>query len=236
MNRTIAASACLVSTLTVLSGCASAPDRQAGDPLGRVNRAVFSFNETADRYVMRPVASAYVSAVPSPARTAVHNFFSNLGDLGNFANEVLQLKITAATEDLMRVAFNSTFGIGGLLDWATPAGLPKHHEDFGLTLTHYGVPSGPYLMLPLLGPSSVRDCTDYAVSGFLDPISYTTSAAQIAEVATRTVNRRAELLNASDLLSTAAIDRYAFVRSVYLGNRRGEDGSSEKLPDYGPAQ
>lgn len=220
----------------LLSGCASAPDREAGDPLGRVNRAVFSFNESADHYVVKPVATAYTKTVPSPARTAVHNFFSNLGDIGNFANEVLQLKGTAATEDLMRVAFNSTFGLGGLIDWATPAGLPKHHEDFGLTLAHYGVPMGPYLMLPLLGPSSVRDCTDYAVASLLNPFAYTTTVIDASVTVTHVVSKRADLLAASDLLSNAAIDRYAFVRSLYISNRHAEDGSETALPDYGNPQ
>ncbi|QGZ65800.1 VacJ family lipoprotein [Paraburkholderia acidisoli] len=221
-----------------LSGCASVSDQQAGDPLARVNRVVFSFNENADHYVVKPVATAYTHTVPSPARTAVRNFFSNLGDIGNVANEILQLKGTAATQDIMRLAFNSTFGLGGLIDWATPAGLPKHHEDFGLTLAHYGVPMGPYLMLPLLGPSSVRDSTDFAVESLINPFSYASTVTQLSVDATRVVSKRADLMAASDLLSAAAIDRYAFVRSLYMANRKNESGDNGEtdLPNYGNPQ
>ncbi len=109
---------------------------------------------------------------PQPLRTAVSNFFSNLGDLSNAANALLQLKITDATEDIIRFAFNSAFGLGGLLDWATPAGLPKHHRDFGLTLGHWGIPSGPYLVLPLFGLSTVRDSMGLVVDVKFNPLNY----------------------------------------------------------------
>ena len=144
---------------SLLAGCATGPNRKPGDPLEPMNRAIFKFNDSVDQAIAVPVAKGYQKVTPKPMRTAISNFFSNLGDLGNVANNLLQLKITDATEDLMRFAFNTTFGIGGLIDWATPAGLPKHDQDFGLTLGHYGVPAGPYLVLPLLGPSSVRDST-----------------------------------------------------------------------------
>ena len=146
-----------------LAGCATGPDRKPGDPLEPMNRQIFKFNDALDRTIAQPVAKGYQKVTPQPIRQAISNFFSNLGDLGTAANNILQLKITDATEDVMRFVMNSTFGIGGLLDFATPAGLPKHHEDFGLTLGRWGVPAGPYLVLPLFGPSSVRDSTGYIV-------------------------------------------------------------------------
>ena len=115
----------LLAAAFALSGCATGPDRKPGDPLEPMNREIFKFNDAADRYVARPIATGYVKVTPAPLRTAISSFFSNIGDVGNFANNLLQLKITDATEDLMRIVINSTFGIGGLIDWATPAGLPS---------------------------------------------------------------------------------------------------------------
>src|ERR1700722_7393735 len=123
----------LLAAAFALSGCATGPDRKPNDPLEPMNREIFKFNDAADKYVARPVATAYTKVTPQPLRTAISNFFSNIGDIGNFVNDLLQLKGVDATEDLMRFAFNSTFGLGGLLDWASPAGLPKHSQDFGLT-------------------------------------------------------------------------------------------------------
>jgi hypothetical protein len=125
-NLTISAA---LSAVIGLGGCATGPGRTPGDPLEPMNRAIFSFNEGLDKYVARPAAVGYTKVTPSPVRAAVSNFFSNIGDIGNFANDLLQLKITDATEDLVRFAFNSAFGIGGLIDWASPAGLPKPHQD-----------------------------------------------------------------------------------------------------------
>ena len=169
--RKLGMSLAIAGVLTT-AGCATGPDRNPKDPLEPMNRKIFTFNDTLDTYVAKPVAQFYVDYTPSPFRTAVSNFFSNLGDFSNFANNLLQLKITDATQDLMRIAMNSVFGIGGLIDIASPAGLPKHHQDFGLTLGHYGMPSGPYLVLPLLGPSSVRDSTTWLVDWRVNPLSY----------------------------------------------------------------
>ncbi len=126
-----------IAAAIAMTGCATGPDRNPKDPLEPMNRTIFKFNDTLDTYVAKPVAQFYVDYTPSPFHTAISNFFSNLCDFGNFDNNLLQLKITDATEDLMRIAMNSVFGIGGLIDIASPAGLPKHHQDFGLTLGHY---------------------------------------------------------------------------------------------------
>ncbi|CDY75091.1 Nucleoside ABC transporter, periplasmic nucleoside-binding protein [Caballeronia glathei] len=232
--RTLGVSVAMAGLLAT-AGCATGPDRRPGDPLEPMNRAIFSFNDGLDKYIARPVAQAYVNVTPSPFRTAVSNFFSNLGDIGNFANNLLQLKITDATQDLVRFAFNSTFGIGGLIDIASQAGLPKHHQDFGLTLGHYGVPSGPYLVLPVFGPSSFRDATNWLVAFRLDPITYMDPAVRNILFGVNFVSARADLIGATDILSQAALDKYAFVRDAYTQRRQYllTGGTGTSLPDYG---
>ncbi|PQV45648.1 VacJ family lipoprotein [Paraburkholderia sp. BL21I4N1] len=220
----------------LISGCATGPDRKPGDPFEPVNRVVFKFNDGLDTYVARPIAQGYQKVTPQPLRTAVSNFFSNLGDLSNAANALLQLKITDATEDLVRFAFNSTFGLGGLLDWATPAGLPKHHQDFGLTLGHWGVPSGPYLVLPLFGPSTVRDSMGLVVDVKFNPLNYMEPALRNPLYILQFVSVRSDLLGATDLLQQAALDKYSFVRDAYTQQRkarlRGTSDNAAPLPNY----
>lgn len=220
----------------LISGCATGPDRKPGDPFEPVNRVVFKFNDGLDTYVARPVAQGYQKVTPQPLRTAVSNFFSNLGDLSNAANALLQLKITDATEDIVRFAFNSTFGLGGLLDWATPAGLPKHHQDFGLTLGHWGVPSGPYLVLPLFGPSTVRDSMGLVVDVKFNPLNYMEPALRNPLYILQFVSVRSDLLGATDLLQQAALDKYSFVRDAYTQQRkarlRGTGDNAAPLPNY----
>jgi phospholipid-binding lipoprotein MlaA len=148
------------------------------------------------------------------------NFFSNIGDIGNLANDLLQLEFTDASEDLVRFAFNSTFGIGGLIDRASPAGLPKHHQDFGLTLGRYGVPPGPYLVLPLFGPSSFRDATSWVFAYFLTPTTYLTAEVSVPLFGLDFVSAWADLLGATDILSQVALDQYTFVRSAYAQRRQ----------------
>lgn len=231
-------SVALIAAAILLCGCATGSGQAIGDPLEPMNRAVFSFNNRLDKYVARPVATAYQKVTPAPVQTAVRNFFSNLGDIGNFANDLLQLKATDATEDVVRFALNSTLGIGGLIDWATPAGLPKHYQDFGLTFAHYGVPLGPYLVVPLFGPSSVRDVSDIAVGTLLNPFGAAPMAVQVSVAGTRFVSKRTDLLGTSDLLSQAAIDEYSFVRNLYLQRRRelsSKPAGVDALHDYSGA-
>jgi phospholipid-binding lipoprotein MlaA len=220
----------------LMSGCATGPDRKPGDPFEPMNRVVFNFNDGVDRYVAVPVAKGYQKVTPQPLRTAVSNFFSNLGDLGNAANALLQLKFTDATEDIIRFAFNSTFGLGGLLDWATPAGLPKHHQDFGLTLGHWGIPSGPYLVLPLFGPSTVRDSMGLIVDVKFNPLNYMEPAVRNPLYVLQFVSVRSDLLGATDLLQQAALDKYSFVRDAYTQQRRarlrGTSDNGAPLPNY----
>jgi phospholipid-binding lipoprotein MlaA len=219
------------------SGCATGPDRKPGDPLEPMNREIFKFNDVIDRTVAQPVAKGYQKVTPQPLRQAISNFFSNLGDLGNVANNLLQLKITDATEDFVRFAFNSTFGLGGLIDWATPAGLPKHHQDFGLTLGHWGVPSGPYLVLPLFGPSSFRDSLSYAVDYRFNLITYFEPGVRNPMWLAQFISARSDLLGASDLLQAAALDKYSFVRDAFTQQRasllRSGNATPAPLPNYG---
>lgn len=219
----------------LIAGCASGPDRKPGDPFEPANRVMFNINDSVDRTIAVPIAKGYQKVTPKPLRTAISNFFSNLGDLSNAANNLLQLKITDATEDVMRFAMNSTFGLGGLLDFATPAGLPKHHQDFGLTLGHWGVPSGPYLVLPLFGPSTVRDSMGLIVDVRFNLLNYTDPVVRYPLYAVQFVSVRSDLLGATDLLQQAALDKYSFVRDAYTQQRqarlRGANDAAP-LPDY----
>jgi phospholipid-binding lipoprotein MlaA len=235
-NKQAALTIAAAMTILVTSGCATGPDRKPGDPFEPANRAIFKFNDKLDTYIAQPIAKGYQKVTPQPLRQAITNFFSNLGDVGNFANDLLQLKITDATEDLMRLAMNSTFGIGGLIDFATPAGLPKHHQDFGLTLGHYGVPPGPYIVLPLFGPSSVRDGIGMGVDVRASIITYLEPAVRNPMYLAQFISARADLLGATDLLKQAALDPYSFVRDAYRQQResliRGSQGN-QAPPDYG---
>jgi phospholipid-binding lipoprotein MlaA len=236
MRTTRAKHATLALAAAALTGCASVQTPTPGDPLEGLNRTVFKFNDTVDTYALKPVAKGYQWAVPQPVRSSVTNFFSNVGDVYIAANELLQLKIADGVGDVMRVVINTVFGVGGLFDVATLAKLPKHSSDFGITLGHYGVPSGPYLVLPLLGPSTVRDTAGLAVDYYGNPLSYVQpSSVSWALYGVNLVNTRANLLTTVDVLSGAAIDKYSFIRNAYLQRRRflisGTDGS-DSVPNY----
>ncbi|WP_027796827.1 MlaA family lipoprotein [Paraburkholderia acidipaludis] len=239
MKNKRAALTMAAATLTLLaaSGCATGPDRKPEDPFEPANRAIFKFNDVIDRTIAQPVAKGYTKVTPQPLRQAISNFFSNLGDVSNFANDLLQLKITDATEDLMRLAMNTTFGVGGLVDFATPAGLPKHHQDFGLTMGRYGIPAGPYLVLPLFGPSDVRDGIGMAVDVKFNVLNYIEPAVRNPLYIAQFISTRADLLGATDLLSQAALDKYSFVRDAYRQQResmlRGSQSGNQGLLNYG---
>ncbi|WP_175952772.1 VacJ family lipoprotein [Burkholderia sp. BCC0405] len=228
--------AATVAAGAVLSGCATGPNRNPNDPLEPMNRAMYKFNDTVDTNIAQPIAKGYQKVTPTPVRTAISNFFSNLGDLGNIANNLLQLRITDATEDLMRVAMNSVFGVAGLIDIATPAGLPKHHQDFGLTMARWGVPSGPYLVLPVFGPSTIRDGVGRAVDVRFNLLNYIEPAARNPMYIAQFISARSDLLGATDLLKQAALDPYSFVRDAYLQQRKSltyrSQSSSGTLPNY----
>jgi phospholipid-binding lipoprotein MlaA len=222
-----------------LAGCSTVQTPSKDDPWEGLNRTMFTFNDKVDQYALKPVAQGYVKVTPQPVRDSVTNFFSNIGDVYNAANNILQLKIADGVEDIMRIVINTVFGVGGLFDVATLAKLPKHNQDLGLTLGHYGVPAGPYLVLPLLGPSTVRDAVGTAGNYFINPLTYVDPAAlSWGLYGLNVVSTRANLLGASDILEGAAIDKYSFVRNGYLQRRRyqlsdGKGDASSNLPDYG---
>lgn len=204
-----------------LAGCATSGGNPA-DPLERVNRKVFAFNDAVDKAVLTPVAKGYRAVLPGFFRTGVSNFFSNLEDVWVSVNDVLQGKFQEGLEDFTRVLFNSTFGIAGIFDFASDAGLPKHNEDFGQTLGVWGITSGPYVVLPFFGPSTFRDGFGFLVDARADLVYRLVDDVPLRNslYATRAISNRASLLDASSILEQAALDRYAFVRDAWLQRRR----------------
>lgn len=220
-----------VSLLFFLCGCACV------DPFEPLNRKIFTFNLTLDRALLRPVARAYERIVPPPVICCIGHFFDNLDDLTNIANNTLQCKFYDAWSDCWRFAFNTTFGLLGLFDVATCAGLCKHHQDFGLTLARYGIVNSPYLMVPLFGPATIRDSIGWAVDwrylsiwSYLEPDSVRYSLYGL-----RLIHKRMELL-AADKLIDDSLDPYLFVRDAYLQKRAADircicpPGIAEPLP------
>lgn len=205
-------------TLALLAGCASGPGAHPRDPFEPYNRAMTRFNDGVDKVVLTPVATVYRDVLPWPVRAGVGNFFANLGDAWSAVNNALQLQGQAAAESVVRFGMNTFFGIGGLFDVATEARVPQHKQDFGRTLAYWGIPTGPYLVLPLLGPSTVRDTVALPVDTWgdlawhADPVSLRNSL-----YALRFVDRRSRLLGATAVRDAAALDAYAFTRDVYLG-------------------
>ena len=224
----------LLAVLGGLGGCATTGG-SPNDPLEGYNRAMFGFNDGVDRAVIKPLASGYKTVMPEFARTGVTNFFANLGDLWIGINNILQGKVGAGVSDFGRFAMNTTAGILGVFDVASNAGLEKHKEDFGQTLGRWGVGSGAYVVLPILGPSSVRDDLSLlAVDWRGDPLWYVGNIPTRNElVGVRLVDIRANLLDISRLAEEAALDHYAYVRDAYLQRRRSliYDGAAPPEPE-----
>ncbi|WP_432258488.1 MlaA family lipoprotein [Cupriavidus sp. TMH.W2] len=213
--------AATAAAAAVLAGCATGPTANPKDPLEPFNREVSRINEDFDKGVLRPVAQLYADYTPTPVQRAVENFFSNVSDVYSAVNNLLQGKPGRAAEDTMRVAINTVLGLGGLIDIATPGGLPKYKEDFGQTLGVWGVPPGPYLVLPLFGPSTVRDTAGMLVDRQFDPSAYFYPVSlRNSLIGVRIVAGRAQLLGASNLLEQAALDKYSFMRDAYLQRRQ----------------
>ena len=207
--------------LALLQGCASGPNANPADPLEPLNRTVFQFNDGLDKAVLKPVATAYKSVTPSPIRAGVGNFFNNLLDVRTFINNVLQLKVEDAVETAMRLGVNTVFGMGGVLDVASEMELERHPQDFGQTLGRWGVGAGPYLVLPVLGPSSVRDAVGTVVQSSTDVVTNLSNVpTRNSLTALRVVDLRSGLLQATDLHDLASLDRYAFARDAYLQRKR----------------
>lgn len=215
--------AALAAVLLALGGCASTGQHNPRDPLEPMNRTVAQFNEGVDSMLLKPVATVYQRHVPALVRTGVSNFFGNLGDLWSGANSLMQLKIHDAAENVMRFSVNTVFGLGGILDLASEMNIERHREDFGKTLGRYGVPAGPYLVLPLLGPSTLRDTLALPVDMRYNVLSEIKPEATRNALGTlRLVDQRANLLRASSVLEEAALDKYSFTRDAHLQRRRAE--------------
>lgn len=224
-------------------GCASVgsdPDGRIAriDPFERYNRTMFDINDTLDRALLKPTARAYEWVVPEPIRLMIGNVFSNVGDLFIGANNLMQGKFSAAASDWGRFTINSIVGMGGIADLASELGLRKNREDFGQTLGWWGMPSGPFLVLPLLGPSTVRDASALPVDYTADPVRWAISdgGAAWSTATVRLVDTRAGLLRGEKLVDGAAIDRYAFIRDAFLQRRRNlvYDGNPPDEPEDDP--
>lgn len=224
----------VTAVFAIISGCATAPGGHAADPFETFNRGVFRFNDTVDEAVLQPAAKAYRDALPSPVRTGVNNFFGNLGDVWSLANSVLQLKLQYSAETFMRLNVNTLLGLGGLLDIATEIGIDRHPEDFGQTLGYWGMPPGPYVVLPLYGPSTLRDTAAFPIDRYADPLlAIRDIPVRNGLTLLRVVDGRSSFLRASQLLDDAALDKYSFTRDAWLQKRRYDiyDGNPPELPD-----
>ncbi len=204
----------------LVSGCASTNK----DPLEGVNRGVYKFNDVTDKYAIKPVATAYKAITPTPVRKGFNNFFNNLGSITTVLNDLLQLKFANAFTDAGRFIINSTFGVAGFIDVAGMDGIAQRKEDFGQTLGYWGVGNGPYLVLPFLGASTLRDTGGFIVDTVTtDPITYTHNIGQVRLHnqlrAAQLVDKRTELLDAKDIVDEASLDPYAFMRDAYLQRR-----------------
>ncbi|ASK27405.1 MlaA family lipoprotein [Neisseria chenwenguii] len=203
-------------------------ERNPADPLEGYNRAAFKFNDTADRYVMAPVARGYRKITPKPVRTGVSNFFNNLRDVVSFGSNVLRLDAKRASEDLVRVGINTTFGLGGLIDVAGAGGVPNNKNSLGDTFASWGWKNSSYFVVPLLGPSTVRDSLGNAVTTVYPVKSavFKTPAGRWSTTGLNAVNTREGMLDLTDSLDAAAIDKYSYTRDLFMRVRSKQTGGN----------
>lgn len=228
------------AALLLLSGCASTGGlaQETQDPYENYNRAMFKFNDKVDKNIIKPIAKGYKKITPEFVDIGISNFFGNLGDISVIVNDLLQLELDQAVNDTGRVLINSTFGLLGFIDIATPMGMPKHDEDFGQTLAHWGVGEGHYLVLPILGPSTTRDMWSVPLDTYLlNPAAYVDPlAASYGLYALDAVDIRADLLRAERAFGDAALDPYTFQREAYLQRRRnliyGDEAPRPSFDDF----
>lgn len=221
----------------LLSGCATGPAANPHDPIEPFNRGVYKFNDTVDRAVVRPAATVYRDVLPSPIRTGVSNFFYNLQDAWSVVNNTLQLKPEQAGNSLMRFGVNTVFGLGGVLDIASEMRIERSTEDFGQTLGRWGINTGPYLVLPLLGPSTLRDTLAMPIDTKGSPASHIDNVTTRNSVtALNLLNQRSRLLQASEMLDQVALDPYTFTRDAFMQRRRNSvyDGNPPDEVDDAP--
>ena len=231
--------ALLAVVLATLAGCATIREGRAGpgqrlDPWENWNRKVFNFNEGLDNAVLKPVATFYADVMPQPVRRSVTNFFNNFSDAWSAINNMLQGKFALGFEDATRVGANTLFGLLGILDVASEMGLEHHYEDFGQTLGHYGVGAGAYVVLPLLGPSTVRDTAATVVDRLASPPAlFDGTGKQVGFTLLQIINTRADLLGATRVIDAISLDKYTFIRDAYLQRRRSLvfDGDVPETPE-----
>jgi len=226
----------LLLLLVLIGGCASIPDEQADpeDPLESYNRAMHKFNQVVDDAILKPVAKGYKAITPKPVDRGITNFFNNLADIGSALNNLFQFKLSRAGSDLGRLAVNTTVGILGFRDVATNMGLPNYKEDFGQTFGYWGADSSPYLVLPFLGHSTIRDTIGLGGDIITNPLFYVDNRPVAwGLIAIDVTDTRADLLKAGNILEGAATDPYAFTRNAYLQHRRGKifDGTPPEEED-----
>ena len=220
----------------MLTGCATTSNHPQ-DPFEGLNRAVFNFNDGFDKVILKPTAQLYQTALPNVVQTGVSNFFNNIGDVWTGVNNILQGKVGDGLSDFMRVGVNTVFGVGGLFDVGSDAGIPKHKEDFGQTLGRWGIKPGPYVVLPLLGSSTMRDTIALPVDikgdlwQYKQPVRWRNTG-----TALRLIDQRAAALDATNLVEDAALDKYEFIRDAYLQRRENKvhDGETPSEPKAKP--
>jgi phospholipid-binding lipoprotein MlaA len=239
-----------------LAGCATPPPasdpdaladyQQTNDPFEPTNRFMYRVSDALDVVIMRPIALLYRAAVPEPARTGMHNVLDNIGGPVRFANDVLQGQPKRAGDTAARFAINTTVGIGGIFDVAKMNGIPRHDSDFALTLAYWGVPEGPYLFVPVIGPSSPRDATGYAVDVAIDPFTWIGRGSRdftkesYSKTGANAVDQRSRLLDTVASIKKTALDPYATFRSLYRQNRASKlenlrSGNQVTVPDLSTA-
>jgi phospholipid-binding lipoprotein MlaA len=229
-----------VTALQAVGGCATVPaaaGSNPADPYERLNRHVYAFNDGFDRAIARPVARGYTAIIPRPARVCISNIFYNVGEVGNAVNSALQGRPLEVASDVGRLAVNSTAGVLGCFDVARRLGWERNRQYFGLTMGKWGLTPGPYLVLPFLGPSTVRDAVGEVPDYFTDPASYIVSVkTAYAVYGVHFIDKRAQYLDATNLVDDAALDPYAFVRDAYLQRQRSRvyDGAPPPLPEEDP--
>jgi len=246
-ERCVAGGLVLAAVAAGLAGCTTIQQARGGpgqklDPWENFNRKVFAFNEGLDTHLLKPVATAYVNVVPQPVRISVGNFFGNIRDAWSGVNNLLQGKFQKAADDMTRVGTNTLFGMFGAIDVATEMGLDHQYEDFGQTLGRWGFGAGAYLVIPVLGPSTVRDAAALPLDVSASPAWLINDGSTKLGIATLSlVNTRASLLGATNVIDEISLDKYTFVRDAYLQRRRSLvfDGDVPEQPDQqgagGPA-
>jgi len=210
-----------VAAVAALAGCSTVPNPSKDDPFESWNRAMYDVHQVVDGKMIRPAVQAYVDVTPRPIQQGIHNFFANFDDVVSVMNDFLQWKLDKAGNDMGRVMLNSFFGLGGIIDVASDLNIEKGNEDFGQTFGYWGIPQGPYLFIPVLGPTTFRDGTGLIVRAYASPLSYV-----IVDVPTRNilygvgfVDLRAQYLDLDRMVDQAAIDKYTFIRRSYLQRR-----------------